>query len=627
MPLDQPTLSPTRTPLPALPVGWKYWPNAADFRQVAADGDTLWVATLSGLVRYEPAAERWRVWTTIDGLVDNTCVSVTVWRDEVWVGTQGGVSRFNPASNSWRSYGLAEGLAGLHNTLLYLDPYAQVLWAGTLEGLASYDRQADRWVTVQAQGNDLAGVISFWAKPDALWVSVPPGSESDPGIWRLDRATGTWHNALQARGIPPSDQYVLAGDQSYLWALGMRGTPYELDRASGKWRVVDAIATRRAARFEWLAYQAPDLWLWDGQKWLRYDAVDGRVAYLRPPANCSVPQGAPVFASDVAWFPIRTGFCAVDLASLEWIYHVRTDLPAQIEQVYEGQGPSLLVYSMGHLGLFDPSTSTWQLLPAIPGTASAGVPDVAQQSENRDLWVYLAPTPPDTVSPLQSLQIWHYVAPDSRPEYTLESVAVPATSVPQRLLPMVDRGRLWFLGSGALFAYDAAYGMWQRYPLGNSTEYLSFGAQDREAIWLLSGGRTLLRFDLGRLTTTTYPIPFGRRWTLVSTSGHQIWLAGDSNRLLSLVPETEQWLDVTLDSGCIGPWVIALAASGDTIWASGERGVVSYDGKTGQQQCYRRGNGMLDDRATQIIIQGDWVWFRHPWRGLWGRGLKGGGEP
>ena len=46
--------------------------------------------------------------------------------------------------------------------------------------------------------------------------------------------------------------------------------------------------------------------------------------------------------------------------------------------------------------------------------------------------------------------------------------------------------------------------------------------------------------------------------------------------------------------------------------------VVRYDIKTQEQRCYADAHGMLNDQVTQIVADDEWVWFVHPWRGLWG---------
>lgn len=121
------TFTPENSPLPV-----------ADVRAIleAADG-SLWIGTwASGVVRYDPAADAWTVYTVADGLVANGVLAlIQDSRGTLWMGTEGGVSRFD--GETWRSYQTSDGLVENFVISLYEDAAGQV-WIGTLNGLSRY---------------------------------------------------------------------------------------------------------------------------------------------------------------------------------------------------------------------------------------------------------------------------------------------------------------------------------------------------------------------------------------------------------------------------------------------------------------------------------------------------------
>jgi signal transduction histidine kinase/ligand-binding sensor domain-containing protein/DNA-binding NarL/FixJ family response regulator len=78
------------------------------------DGTLLWGASPTGLFRFDPAAGRFtHHYTEKDGLASNTVVSVTGDAlGHVWIGTVKGLSRLDPAQGTFRNYDMHDGLQG-----------------------------------------------------------------------------------------------------------------------------------------------------------------------------------------------------------------------------------------------------------------------------------------------------------------------------------------------------------------------------------------------------------------------------------------------------------------------------------------------------------------------------------
>ena len=79
-----------------------------------SDGDSIWVASPTGLWRFDLKTERFtRHYTEKDGLANNSAVGIV--GDEqghLWISTIKGLSRFDPKSDTFRNYDVFDGLPG-----------------------------------------------------------------------------------------------------------------------------------------------------------------------------------------------------------------------------------------------------------------------------------------------------------------------------------------------------------------------------------------------------------------------------------------------------------------------------------------------------------------------------------
>ncbi len=74
---------------------------------------TLWLATETGLVQFDPRTEKYVDYTTNEGLPDN--IVQCILPDDVgnlWISTAKGISRFNPRDKSFFNYSESDGLQG-----------------------------------------------------------------------------------------------------------------------------------------------------------------------------------------------------------------------------------------------------------------------------------------------------------------------------------------------------------------------------------------------------------------------------------------------------------------------------------------------------------------------------------
>lgn len=212
----------------------------------------LWVGTYAGgLGRLDPATGRVRRYPPGPGSPS----SRTVWDiheaqdGTLWLATLGGVNRYDPAKDQVERLGLdpAEELPHINAYTLH-ETRDGAMWVGTWGGLARYDAAVGRFVAYTHDPADPTSLSrnQVWAieedRRGALWVGTDGG-----GLNRLDRATGRFARFRH----DPGDSTSLAHDRVHdvhvaadgaLW-VGTSGglsrlDPEDLGSATGAFRHV-----------------------------------------------------------------------------------------------------------------------------------------------------------------------------------------------------------------------------------------------------------------------------------------------------------------------------------------------------------------------------------------------------
>jgi hypothetical protein len=108
---------------------------------VHGDNNDLWLAQLGGgLVHFDKTSEKYKIYTTADGLSNNTCYGML--KDEkgnLWISTNHGISRFNPKTGQFRNFGYEDGLKidEFNSDNTYQAPDGEMFFAG-MGGVVSF---------------------------------------------------------------------------------------------------------------------------------------------------------------------------------------------------------------------------------------------------------------------------------------------------------------------------------------------------------------------------------------------------------------------------------------------------------------------------------------------------------
>jgi ligand-binding sensor domain-containing protein len=165
---------------------------------------TLWVSTLNGLNRFEPATQSFTVFHFIQGQADTYQHFMEDPNGILWLGSYGnGLLRFDPASGRFsevrgRPHGETLGDARINSLLI---DHGGALWAGTQNGIDRYDRRTG-WVAHYSEKEGLAGIDVSCVLEDsagALWFGT------SAGLSRLDAERQHFHNYTEADGLPGPD--------------------------------------------------------------------------------------------------------------------------------------------------------------------------------------------------------------------------------------------------------------------------------------------------------------------------------------------------------------------------------------------------------------------------------------
>lgn len=140
---------------------------------------TLWISTRNGLV--EKKADKFRLWTTNDGLSDNVLFGLTGGPDgRLWIGSRrGGINEFK--DGKFRAWLPRDGLLSAEAWPLRVEPDGSV-WVGTPQGLNRIRNGQVRAVTTASGLFDDVVYCLLADRRGNYWTF------SNRGIWRMKKA-------------------------------------------------------------------------------------------------------------------------------------------------------------------------------------------------------------------------------------------------------------------------------------------------------------------------------------------------------------------------------------------------------------------------------------------------------
>ncbi len=173
--------------------------------------------------------DRWRTYTTRDGLPSDKAFTVRVVEGRVWVGTDKGAAYLE--NGVWHQVGPDDGLA--HPVVLAIegDPETGDVWIGTLGGLTRWS--AGRLDTFTQFNSGLVNDVVYGVTVEGglVWAATAAG------VSRLDTRTGAW-SIFNERNTPMHEPwtYGIHANDGLVYIAAWGGGVLEYDTADGRWR-------------------------------------------------------------------------------------------------------------------------------------------------------------------------------------------------------------------------------------------------------------------------------------------------------------------------------------------------------------------------------------------------------
>ncbi|MBQ8128161.1 MAG: response regulator [Prevotella sp.] len=179
---------------------------------------TVWVATINALLRYDAAADRFRMVRQIGAL------TIDIDEDRqgrLWLSTQGGgLWRYTPRTGQWQHYqhqaGQDDGLPDTQVNGTLVDAEGR-LWVATQDGLLQWDEASASFTLVHMDIPSQA-VMCVVEGQDGLWLSTDRGIVkyvAGDGILRFTRQDGLVSEQFQPNaGLMTADGRIFFGSTS-----------------------------------------------------------------------------------------------------------------------------------------------------------------------------------------------------------------------------------------------------------------------------------------------------------------------------------------------------------------------------------------------------------------------------
>lgn len=171
-------------------------------KRIYVDGDTVWVGTSGGAVRYDTRTDEYKLFDTKSGLLSNGVFYVGKLDDRLAVGTYGGgLSLLDPAQKSWETYNVPEGLgdAFVYDVLKAKNGDAWIAtWSGVNRIRGGDLKDRSKW-ELHTVASTRGGLPNDWVYGLAegqngdIWLGTEGGLALNRG--------GQWQNWNHGRGL------------------------------------------------------------------------------------------------------------------------------------------------------------------------------------------------------------------------------------------------------------------------------------------------------------------------------------------------------------------------------------------------------------------------------------------
>ena len=171
-------------------------------KRIHADGDTVWVGTSGGVVRYDTKTDNYKLFDTKSGLLSNGIFYVGRLGSKVAVGTYGGgLSLLDAKTETWETYNIPEGLgdAFVYDVLKAKNGDVWIAtWSGVNRVKGGDLKDRSKW-ELHTVASTKGGLPNDWVyglaegKDGEIWL----GTEGGLSLYKA----GQWQSWNHAKGL------------------------------------------------------------------------------------------------------------------------------------------------------------------------------------------------------------------------------------------------------------------------------------------------------------------------------------------------------------------------------------------------------------------------------------------
>ena len=579
---------------------------------IAADSDNVWIATASGISRWDRQQDKWLHYTMEDGLSNDMVNAVSVDGQWVWFATDEGVSRYDMQTDTFSTFRTIDGLASDQVSSIAVD--GNYVWFGTSEGLNRYDKTIDSWAVRTRKDGLVSKVITTIAvEPEYVWVGTgreinpdPHGWDEDPrfsrgGVSRYHRDTDSWNNYTKSDGLIDSEIATIAVDDDSVWF----GT---YDEGVSQYNQIDQTFIKTYTKTDLLksnmitSIRADGFQIWFGtansgvhrfikpvNTWVHYTQADGlssnHVSWITTQDN------------DV-WFGSKeNGVSRFDKVSGEWTIYKQADFLADNDVRYVARAPdgNLWAATVAGISIYSPETRSWEIVAREDGLPTPYITSIHISSQQSAVSSQQE-TPKQQHSTSSETEnhsrVWigtdrglgtrayldeewtFHVPPRTQTQGETFVTSVDTSTVSQR-------HRVWLGTSSGPAMYDAISEEWIQLALPDTPKnplISSVLAHDAE-VWF-GGAEGVWRYSIAdkqmHPVADGLPNPYVNALLSTGENEEQTLWAGTRQGLVKYDSIRQRWVPLSFNDQLPSPNVTALAFRDGILWIGTPQGLGSY---------------------------------------------------
>ena len=603
-----------------------------DVKDIFLTEESVWVATRSGLnqaIYLESAGNstilNWRTLSKAEGLADNYVTTVVKVGEDLWAGTPRGLGVRRGNEDRWRFFTTKDGLAHDFVTCVAWEPanrategneqgerteewkggkdnntpyasqshhasrfthHVSRLWIGTRAGLSTYEPQNQKWNTHPSKLQISGWINDIRLDDNFVWIATTDG------LVYHNRSAGVSGKLTKKDGLPSAVINTVAIGRDSVW----------IGTLSGLAQIDKSFITPHVSR--------PDM--------SKIVVPTHRDSALRNARDFGFHNNvrAIVVDDDTIWIGTPLGLAKYDTTEDLWTHYTRENtnkgLASDNVKTISKDGDKIWVGTIAGVSCFDKTTSKWSKHVAATTTEVLHSNWVSKLAEDGDgLWFgnWKDSTAGAIVRYNGQTDTFRFFSKEDLP---LKSIERPITRIHALT---VGKNEVWVGTNGGVLRYNKATDMWHHYTTAEglpNNEVWTIVLDDPH-LWTAHVGGVVSRYSLETDVWQTYEIVPSVEWSNIGTIAvdpRYVWVTTVWEGIKRYDKLTDQWSSITEAHGLGNNETNDLLVDGDFIWVTGWGDASRYDRRTKEWEIFSS-QRVLSDVNFGIDKGLDGVWLSY----------------